>query len=134
LGNYIAGGIVGTVVGFGIGHGIQGRWSDGGWIFTVGDTAALGTYIAGLVIIVSDTNVDGSGPFVFTDGAPGHGVALAVIGAIAYLGIHIWEIVDIWTGARPFVKPREPAAVGPAVSFAPVPLDDGGALSMVLRF
>ena len=33
---YIAGGLLGTTLGFGGGHAIQGRWwSDYGWVFTV---------------------------------------------------------------------------------------------------
>ena len=33
-GQYISGGVVGTVFGFGIGHAIQGRWTKTGWIHT----------------------------------------------------------------------------------------------------
>ena len=37
VGRYVTGGVVGTTLGFGIGHGIQERyWSDYGWAFTVG--------------------------------------------------------------------------------------------------
>ena len=36
IGRYVTGGVVGTTLGFGIGHGIQDRyWSDYGWAFTV---------------------------------------------------------------------------------------------------
>ena len=38
---YIAGGVVGTTIGFGTGHAIQGRWrSDYGWVFTVASIVA----------------------------------------------------------------------------------------------
>ena len=44
---YVTGGVLGTVFGFGIGHGVQGRWSnDKGWIFTSAElvTLGVGTY------------------------------------------------------------------------------------------
>ncbi len=37
MGRYITGGVVGTTLGFGIGHAMQERyWRDYGWVFTVG--------------------------------------------------------------------------------------------------
>ena len=33
---FIAGGVTGTVLGLGIGHGVQGRWNEKGWIFLLG--------------------------------------------------------------------------------------------------
>ena len=42
VGRYVTGGVVGTTLGFGIGHGIQDRyWSDYGWAFTVGGVLTL---------------------------------------------------------------------------------------------
>ena len=39
---YIAGGIIGSTLGFGLGHSIQGRWWDGhGWSFTMGGLFAF---------------------------------------------------------------------------------------------
>lgn len=36
--SYVVGGVLGTYpVGLGIGHAIQGRWSQKGWIFTAGE-------------------------------------------------------------------------------------------------
>lgn len=46
---YIIGGILGTYpIGFGIGHAIQGRYSDRGWIFTATEAASLAVVIAGV--------------------------------------------------------------------------------------
>ena len=40
---YITGGVLGTALGFGIGHAVQGRWlSDKGWIFTSAELVTLG--------------------------------------------------------------------------------------------
>src|SRR5215211_7901978 len=36
-GKYVGGGITATALGWGIGHAIQGRWLDRGWIFTLGE-------------------------------------------------------------------------------------------------
>ena len=37
IGRYVAGGLVGTTLGFGIGHSLQERyWRDYGWAFTIG--------------------------------------------------------------------------------------------------
>ena len=39
---YVAGGMLSLIPGFGIGHAVQGRWSDGyGWLFTVGEGLTL---------------------------------------------------------------------------------------------
>lgn len=40
-GQYIAGGVLGTIPGFGIGHAIQGRYTEKGWIFTLSQLASL---------------------------------------------------------------------------------------------
>ena len=41
--NYYLGGVLGVLPGFGIGHAVQGRWKDKGWIFTAGElTTAIG--------------------------------------------------------------------------------------------
>ena len=49
VGRYIAGGVVGTTLGLGIGHAIQGRyWRDYGWAFTAGGVITfLGAATAG---------------------------------------------------------------------------------------
>lgn len=89
-GQYIGGGILAVFPGFGVGHAVQGRWSDNGWIFTVGEIAATGLVIYGIsqddcflaIDECHDTNDDGAGEFV--------------VGFLAYTGLRIWEIVDAW--------------------------------------
>ena len=42
VGRYVAGGVVGTTLGLGIGHAMQGRyWRDYGWAFTAGEIITL---------------------------------------------------------------------------------------------
>src|SRR4051812_36567936 len=48
-GRYISGGAVGSIFGFGIGHAIQGRYSEKGWIFAVGEAATGLVVAAGLL-------------------------------------------------------------------------------------
>lgn len=84
---YIAGGVVGSITGFGIGHAIQGRYPDDGWIFTVTEGVSITVLYAGLISCLANStvgnNCNGSG-----------GVALA--GFLGFLGFHIWEVVDLW--------------------------------------
>lgn len=84
-GKYIAGGIVGTAVGLGIGHAIQDRYMPLGLLFSVGE--GLG-YVA-----------------VFGAFAPGgtlnDSLLLFTLGYAAIIGLRVWETVDLWvTGTR----------------------------------
>ena len=91
-GRYIAGGIVGTAVGFGVGHAINGEYRNIGWLFTLGEVGSIATMIGGMVVGITDS----------IEGNPdSKGLTLMAIGAIAMTGFRIWEIVDVWT--RPIV-------------------------------
>ena len=48
-GRYIASGIVGTAVGLGIGHAVQGTWRKMGWVFSLTEGLALTAEIAIMV-------------------------------------------------------------------------------------
>ncbi len=86
---YVLGGIVGTwPLGLGIGHAIQGRYSDMGWKFTVGELGSLVVVFAGFGSCVSTS----SSTYSNCNGG------LMFAGAIGYLGFRIWEIVDVWAG------------------------------------
>lgn len=120
-GIYVAGGLVGTFLApFGIGQAIQGRWSDRGWVFTLGETASVGLIITGAIRLDQTDN---------------GGVLVA--GILGLVGFRIWEIVDLWVGpalhnqrvrdvyrkygigphtpvigARPFVQPTDGGGIG----------------------
>jgi hypothetical protein len=89
-GQHIGGGVASLFLGFGIGQAIQGRWSDKGWIFTVGDTAAYGLIIYGLsqndcwIRIWGECDNDDDG------------VAAVVAGLAVGAVFRVWEIVDAW--------------------------------------
>lgn len=83
-GEHIGGGVVGTFLGFGIGHAVQGRFSDDGVTFLVGELASMGGLFLGAADCV--------GP----SGRCARGLALVSISALAFVGFRIWEIVDVW--------------------------------------
>lgn len=82
-GRYIGGGIVTLFLSWGIGHAVQGRYAEKGWIFTVGGaTSTIGTI--GLYV---DLNKNISLSWV------GYGFAgMVLVG----LGLRVWELIDVW--------------------------------------
>ncbi len=94
-GAYIAGGVLGTVIGLGIGHAVQGRYGERGWIFTAGELVAASMYVSGLEDCVERT---------FTNNSCDELNSTGQIGAIALLGLRIWEIVDVWAAPPSYNK------------------------------
>ncbi len=90
-GQYVTGGIVGSSVGFGIGHAIQGRYGDRGWIFTLGKSVGLGLSIAG-VAGLSDSNCLNNDDIE----CESDDLTLTGVGYAMMIGVHIWEVVDVW--------------------------------------
>lgn len=92
-GAHIGGGLVSLFFGFGVGQAVQGRWSDTGWIFTVGELGSGALMIYGMTQLFEDcfgyeeTSCDDNGG----------GTAL-VVGALALTGFRIWEVVDAFSG------------------------------------
>src|SRR5687767_6234918 len=58
-GQWLGGAVANWFVGFGVGQAIQGRWSDRGWIFTVGEGVSIVALIYGATQFVTDCNSDG---------------------------------------------------------------------------
>lgn len=92
-GAHIGGGLAALFIGFGSGQAIQGRWSDTGWIFTLGETASLVALIGGVVRTVDDCDTVDESSCDHSDGPP-----LIVAGLIGFTVFHIWEIVDAFSG------------------------------------
>ena len=86
-GRYIGGGVAGTILGFGIGHAVQGRWMEKGWIYTALQPVTLvtSTFLWGLFAVEVGYHSFNS---------------LTLIGAatltLIFVGSKIWEIVDVW--------------------------------------
>ncbi len=89
-GRYVAGGVVGSLVGFGVGHAIVGEYQSLGWAFTVGEAVGLAALSAGITTLSSCL-------FVFcSDERSARADAWITFGTVIYYGFRIWEIVDIW--------------------------------------
>lgn len=85
---YVTGGILGTYpLGFGIGHAVQGRWSQKGYIFTAGELISIGVLLAGASECTGDLSRGG-------DCSSGAGTM--TIGVLGFVAFRIWEIVDVW--------------------------------------
>ncbi len=81
---YIAGGVLGAGMGFGIGHAIQSRFTEKGYIFLTGEllatTAMVGMFSDCAFSLGSRCRSDSS-----------------QIGAVwLFVGLRIWEAIDLW--------------------------------------
>ena len=129
-GQMIGGGLASLFLSFGIGQAIEGRWSDTGWIFTLGEPVAFGVMLYGVLSgLTCDRACSGS------DGA------VLAVGAIGFFGLRIWEIVDAFVGpgrqnarlqaVQLKLGVQVPFYVRPYI----VPTGDGGAVAgLSLRF
>jgi hypothetical protein len=87
--SYAVGGVVGTFVGFGIGHAVQGRYGEKGWIFTVGELGSIALIVAGLAQSITNCSYG-------SNCANSAGTSEILIGYFGVLGFRIWEIIDLW--------------------------------------
>lgn len=104
-GKYITGGVLGSILGFGIGHAVQGRWQQKGYIFTIGQSAGLLAFTTGFAQCLKDNSENTA-----TDCSSSQ-KSLMLAGYGAMIGFHIWEIVDVWTGARPVSQESQASAM-----------------------
>lgn len=89
-GQHIAGGLVGTFIGFGTGHIVYQKYGSNGWIFTVGELGSIAVMMAGAVKATG-------GCFSGDSEECSEGFGVYTLGALAYLGFRVWEIIDVWT-------------------------------------
>jgi hypothetical protein len=79
---------IGTFMGFGIGHAIQGRYAESGWKWTAGEISAVALMVA--TQENCRTEMDNfTGKMV--DRCDTNPWAIA-----AFLGVHIWQAYDLW--------------------------------------
>jgi hypothetical protein len=135
LGQHAGGVALDWFFGFGLGQAVQGRWSDTGWIFTLGEAAGLTMLVVGITRLDftcdSDTscNNDDAGAFLVT-------------GLIAYVGFHAWSIVDAAIGpAKHNRKVRElkrrvgiPVEAHRVIPYTKRLHDGGGTVGLTFRF
>lgn len=84
---YTIGGILGVYPGFGIGHGVQGRWSSRGKVITFGEIVSVGVALTGLISCASFSTKNSECSNDATK-----------IGLISFGVFKIWEIIDVWYG------------------------------------
>lgn len=126
---YVVGGIIGTYpVGLGIGHAIQGRYLDKGWIFTVGELGSVALLVAG----VGDCYSAALGGYTKCNSG------LTWLGLMGYVGFRIWEIIDVWA-APPEINRRYreiKGRTGSQVSLSPLltATHDGAVLGLKMTF
>lgn len=84
----IGGGLISAWAGFGLGHAVQGRYSDVGWMFTLGEVASLSVAVLGAIQVGQRGN---SQRFDNAD-------TMLVGGMISYCVLRVWEFVDTLAG------------------------------------
>ena len=115
---YIAGGLLGTLSGFGIGHAIQGRWLEKGWIFT---GLTLGLPFA--VVPFTPTRRGIKKDIIDLD-------KLLLIATFAFLGLKVWEAVDVWSPPSDYKIVQETKLIiSPLYSYSPQSSSYGLSLS-----
>lgn len=109
---YVIGGILGTYpIGLGLGHAVQGRWDQTGWIFTAGELGSVGVFLVGA--LSCDNNNDNT---TCSDWS----TTLIVSGIIGYVGFRLWEIGDVW--AAPLGHNRKVRELKEYINKAPTPM------------
>jgi len=95
----VGGGLLGSIVGFGSGHVVQGRYAETGWIYTAGEGAGLAVWGFGALGCVlgdqGDDLEDVLGSFECM-------TITAGVGLGGFLAFKLAEIVDVW--AHPAVQ------------------------------
>jgi hypothetical protein len=89
----IGGGLASLLFGLGIGQAIQGRWTETGWIFTLGETATAGMFVWGFFDLFLNC---WEGPC--SDRRQTRDGWLIVGGLIGNTVFRIWDVVDAFQG------------------------------------
>ncbi len=132
---YIVGGVVGSALGFGIGHSIVGEYNSMGWVFTMSQVLSLSIPILAaltMAIIYWEGSAAGTVDHLITTWG-----TFLWIGVALWAAFRVWEIVDLWvrphhrlsassnhpSTTQPVILPSTPKA-----SFAIIPtiLPQGG--------
>ncbi len=84
-GQVIGGTLAAGFIGFGVGQGIEGRYGERGWIFTVADSVSSMAMFTGLLAIAGGSSERSHDQVAY---------GLALGGAAVYLGSRVWQIID----------------------------------------
>jgi hypothetical protein len=132
---HFGGGLVGTFFGFGLGHAVQGRFGDRGWIFLTGEAASGAFLIWGMSECFSLVPQEGgTGETCGKD-------ARFLVGGIGLVAFRIWELIDVWAGPPAYnarVRDLRVRAGLPPYALFAAPLlgrgDAGGVAGLTTRF
>jgi hypothetical protein len=106
---YYRGALIGTFIGFGVGHALQGRYKEIGWVFTVGELTSLAAAFAGVIWANTESAHDyaiNKEPHMYI---PVGGLALLIASVIVFGSFRIWDIIDLWACAVPAHKQKTAA-------------------------
>jgi hypothetical protein len=84
-GAHIAGGLVGAFFGLGIGHAVQGRFGEKGWIFLVGEVGSMIVLVSAFASCVDELSCERQSGWILA-------------GFAGLVGFRIWELIDVWVG------------------------------------
>ena len=105
--------------GWGIGHAIQGRYNDRGWIFTVSSGALYTGLIASVFFIGAEAiSATADRDLASALAAITRLNAFAIIASVGILGVSIWGIVDVWDIPSHYkIVKEKPFSVQPLFAF-----------------
>lgn len=92
-GQHIGGAVVAYFFGFGIGHAVQGRFMERGYLFAIGDAVTGAIMVNGLIKLSNCV-------FSCTQAQEDSTMTWLLVGTIGFSVVRIWEIVDAATGPR----------------------------------
>jgi hypothetical protein len=136
-GEHIGGGLAALFIGFGAGQAIQGRWSDKGWIFTLGEAVSFGAMMYGAI-----ASIDSCWEYESSCDDDRY-IGTIIMGALGFTVFRIWETVDAFAAPSSHNSqvralhmrlgmPVPAYALTPFI--APRPNDGGGVAGVSLRF
>lgn len=138
VGPHILGVASSYLIGFGSGQAIQGRWSDTGWIFTVGEVASVVAIIASI-----DQWADDDCAYYDDDCDDDEVPGLLIAGAVGWVAFRVWGMVDAVAGPishnRKFRRVQQKVGggyqyYGAMPYLAPAAKGDGGVAGVTFRF
>ena len=133
---YLVGGVTSTVVGYGIGHAVQGRYWQDGWVFTAGELAA--NVLTAVSIAPCRDDFFSTSDISINKRLGKCNKAGLIAAPLIFVGFRIWETVDAWLTPNPDLKEhlfgRERKVSSLQLSYAP-PFQGGlGSLNLSYSF
>lgn len=95
-GQYTWGGVTSIIPGFGLGHALQGRYMERGWIFTASELVTFGGGIVSAFYTISLIAVRKgmSYPSLKSETAAMRNLSISLF--VIFAGLKAWEIYDAW--------------------------------------